>query len=127
MGGAAIGWGRSRARVGRRLTGLGYPPEVREVLNSAERCLACGRPLRYLPDKDARRNRGYCSMACYRAKPPRMVAAERMLGEPIREAILDRLNRGQTIEAVANQLGVRKQALYRWLDLLGIRRRCVWE
>jgi len=66
-------------------------------------------------------------MACYRAKPPRMVAAERMLGEPIREAILDRLNRGQTIEAVANQLGVRKQALYKWLELLGIRRRCLWE
>lgn len=106
--------------------GAGYSPEVRAMLDETTDCLCCGKPLRYLR-KNGRRNRGYCSMACYRQKPPRMAYAERELGEPIREAIVGRLNRGQTTEAVAGQMGIRKDDLIRWLKFMGVRRVVRWE
>ncbi len=44
----------------------------------------------------------------------------------LRQWLMDQLNR-RTVEAVAALCGVRRQALYQWLDRLRVRRVVRWE
>lgn len=102
-----------------------YGPEIRMMLDEARRCLNCGALLKYL-DKNKRRNRGYCSLQCYYAKPPKLAYAERIYGKPARELLVELLNKHNNVVAVAGLLGVRKQALYAWMKRYGIRRLVRW-
>ena len=101
-------------------------PEIKAMLDETKVCLTCGTKLKYL-DKNKRRNRGYCSLVCYFAKPPHMAYAERVYGKPIRQVILDLLNKNNNITATAQLLGVRKGTMFAWIRRLGIRRKVLWE
>lgn len=100
--------------------------EISRMMAETETCLCCGKRLKYLEQKDARRNRGYCSQRCYYTKPPKMAYAERVWGRPIAELICDLLN-NHTVEATAHLLGVEKWTLHQWIKKLGIRRVVRWE
>lgn len=90
-------------------------------------CRNCGCSLRYNPAKHVRRqSTRYCSLACMRAKPPKMWEAEQAWGKRADEIILECLGRGMSLTAVAGVMGVRRKALYRWLEILGIRRETRW-
>jgi DNA invertase Pin-like site-specific DNA recombinase len=99
---------------------------IREMINNAECCLNCGKKLSYLQRKEGRRNGGYCSMFCLSVKPQKMAYAEKVYGKQAKELILEMLNNGATVTATAGRLGVNKQALYQWLDKLGIKKKVVW-
>lgn len=103
-----------------------YGPEVRRLMDEAKHCLNCGARLGYL-DKNKRRNRGYCSLECYYAKPPKLAYAERVYGKAGKQLLLELLNRHKNVNAVAELLGVRKQALYGWMRRYQIRRVVRWE
>lgn len=97
-------------------------PRISAMLDATEHCLHCGKPLKYLADKDARRNRGYCCYDHYLARPPRLAFACKTYGLPPAELLCSLLNTGATVDTVAGLLGVNKQALYAWMDKYGIRR-----
>ena len=99
-----------------------YGGEIIEMMNNAQHCLNCGARLRYLPNKENRRNRGYCSMACYNACPPKMAYISLMSGKPAREAILDKLNACASHNVAAGLLGIGKPQLYAYMKKLGIKK-----
>lgn len=104
-----------------------YGPEVQHMLDTTETCLTCGTKLSYIPSKDRRRNRGYCCQDHYYAKPPKLAYLEYEFKKPAREVILDHLNRGLTVTAVAELMGVGKCNFYKWLHKLNIRQVTVWK
>ena len=94
------------------------------TLPATGRCHACGASLRYLRDHP----RYYCCLACMHRVPPRLAAAMAEYGADDPRDLLLRILRGTgTIDAAAGLLGVRKQALYGWIQTHGIRRTVVWE
>lgn len=101
-------------------------PEVRQMMADTKHCLYCGIPLKHNQCKDGRRNRGYCSLVHYYAKPPKMAYAEKAWGKPIKTVMVELLNR-HTAEATAQLLGVQKMTLYQWIRKLGLRRVTRWE
>lgn len=103
-----------------------YGPEIKQMMDEAEYCLNCGAKLKYLPEKQKRRNRGYCSLECYFAKPPKVAYLERVYGKPVREVILDLLNRLDNVTAVAELCGMGKSNFYRLLRKYNIRRVVKW-
>ena len=102
-----------------------YGPEIRAMMDSAERCLNCGKPLRYT-DKNKRRNRGYCSLACYFAKPPKLAYLEQEYGKPARDVILELLNSRDNATIVAELVGMGKANFFKTLKKLGIKRIVKW-
>lgn len=103
-----------------------YDKGIVKMMDEATHCLCCGKYLRYIANKDKRRNRGYCCLQHYYAKPPKMVYAEREYGRPVREVILEFLNTGHTVQATANLMGIEKPNFYEWLKKLGIKRSVIW-
>lgn len=103
-----------------------YSPEVEQMMAEAARCLNCNHPLKYRHRHGGRRNRGYCCLACFYAKPPKMAYAERKWGKPIRILLVELLNQ-HTAEATAGLLGVAKYTLYQWIKAQGLRRVTRWE
>lgn len=104
-----------------------YPPEVREMMDNATHCLTCGKKLDSLQRKEARRNRGYCSMRCYVELPPKLSYAVRMSGKKPEHLISDTLNRTQNVTTAAELLGITKVNLYAWMRKFRIRRVVRWE
>lgn len=102
-----------------------YGPEIRKMLDEAEYCLNCGIKLKYL-DKNKSRNRGYCSLQCYYAKPPKVALLEKEYGKPAREVILELLNRLDNVTAVAQLCGMGKSNFYSVLKKYNIRRVVKW-
>lgn len=102
-----------------------YGPEIRAMMDAADRCLNCGKLLKYT-DKNKRRNRGYCSLACYFAKPPKLAYLELEYKKPAREVILELLNRLDNVAAVAELVGMGKPNFYKTLRKLGVRRVVKW-
>lgn len=100
---------------------------IRQMLEQTQTCLNCGKKLRFLPDKDARRNKGYCSKFCLFEKPPKMAYIEKAYGKPVKEVIIEILNSGATITATAERLGVGRVRLWEWLDKLKIKKKVVWS
>jgi len=103
-----------------------YPVEVQKMINEATHCLTCGKKLSYLPSKDGRRNRGYCSSSCLSANPPKMAYIQKLHGKSARNVILEMLNNGASLATTAALLGVNRQALYAWLSKLDIKKKVVW-
>lgn len=99
--------------------------EITQMMDKATHCLCCGKLLRYL-DKQKRRNRGYCSLACYYQKTPKMVYAEKKWGKPIRQIITELLNQTDNVNATAHLLGVEKPQFYSWLKKLNIQRKVMY-
>ncbi len=65
----------------------------------------------------------YCSPACaQQARVPKRIAALAITGPDPKAWMLERLNRGVTHEALAQQLNMHRQALYAWWQDLGIRK-----
>ena len=100
---------------------------IRQMLESTQICLNCGTKLKFLPDKNTRRNRGYCSKSCLLGKPPKMAYIEKTYRKPVKEVILDQLNRGASVTATAGLLGLDRVRLHEWLDKLGIKKKVVWS
>lgn len=99
---------------------------IRQMLESTETCLNCGRELKFLPDKGKRRNRGYCSRECLLDKPPKMAYIEKAYGEPIKDVIVETLNRSESITVASEMLGIGRVRLHEWLNKLKIKKRVVW-
>lgn len=52
---------------------------------------------------------------------------ELRFGAPLRQVLLDALNRGGSIEAAADELSVSRQTVYGWISEFNLVRRAVWE
>jgi len=87
-------------------------------------CLNCGRRLER--GHGFKRTRGYCGWDCYRMKPPKMAYVEHEYNKPVREVVIDSLNRCST-EVAADLLGISRFALYQWIDKLNIQRKVIWQ
>ena len=103
-----------------------YPPEVQHMMAEATNCLNCGAALGYNQRKEGRRNRGFCSLFCFYAKPPKMAYAEKEYQLPIKDVIMKMLNNGATVTATADRLGIGKPQFYKWMDKLNIKKKVVW-
>ena len=95
------------------------------MLDETEHCLNCGVKLKWT-DKNKRRNRGYCSLECYYAKPPKVAWLEREYGKPAREVILELLNKLDNVSAVAQLCGMGRSNFYAVLRRFNIRRVVKW-
>ena len=86
-------------------------------------CATCGRRLKYLPRKDARHNKAYCSRRCYLTCPPKLAAAVAAWdADDPRTLLLTLLNSGRSMHCVAALLGVHRQALLTWMQIYRIAR-----
>lgn len=103
-----------------------HPSEVQEIVENATHCLNCGKKLSYSERKQGRRNRGFCSNACYLARPPKMIYVEKEYGKPIKQVILEMLNNGTNHNAIAGSLGIGKPQLYNWMEKLDIKKKVVY-
>ena len=103
-----------------------YDDEIIAMMDRAKNCLCCNTPLKYLPHKEKRRNRGYCSLKCYYDKPPKLAYAEKQWGMPAREMLVHLLNR-HPVYVVAEMIGVGKPQLYKYIEKFGLQRRVRWE
>ena len=56
-----------------------------------------------------------------------MAYAEKVFGRPIKVVLLEMLNNGATHEAISGRLGINKQALYHWIDLVGIKKKVLYQ
>lgn len=74
-----------------------------------------------------KKSQTYCSYKCYQEKTPKMIEAEKNLGKPIKEAMLEILNSSKNITHTAHSLGIDKPQLYRWMDKFGIKKVLYWE
>nr|PZN44812.1 MAG: hypothetical protein DIU70_01915 [Bacillota bacterium] len=98
--------------------------EIAAMIDSTRHCLHCGRPLKYLPDKDKRRNRGYCCLEHFYARPPRLAWACKVWGfdDPAKVLVyLLNLTGGSTTRT-ADLLGTTRQTVLRWIRQYRIRR-----
>ncbi|MFC4768717.1 hypothetical protein [Effusibacillus consociatus] len=99
---------------------------IRQMLLESKNCLNCG--TRLPRGHGYKRKQGYCSADCYQAKPPKMALLEKIHGKPIREIVVEELNRNHTsMDVVAQLLGIQKFALYQWIKKLRIRQVVRWE
>lgn len=103
-----------------------HEPHIIKMLDETKVCLCCGKILKYLPDKDKRRNRGYCSLACYYKLLPKLAYACKEYGMKPRELIIYLLNR-HTATATAGLLGVGKPQLYEYIKKYHIRKKVIYE
>jgi transposase-like protein len=103
-----------------------YSEEIQIMMADTLNCLNCGSVLGYNQRKEGRRNRGYCSMFCYSAKPPKMAYAEKEFGKTAKEIILEMLNNGSSVVFVADRLGIGKPQFYKWMDKLHIKKKVVY-
>lgn len=103
-----------------------YGKNIIELMNKTTHCLNCGKKLRYL-DKEKRRNRGYCSLSCYYAKPVKAAYIEQEYGKPLQEVVVELLNKNDNVTLTAQLLGLNKERLYNYLRKYNIRRRVQWE
>lgn len=103
-----------------------YSPEIVRMMDETNICLCCGQQLKYL-DKEKRRNRGYCSLKCFYDKPARYAYIEKLYSMSVKEFIIKELNRTDSVEVVANLIGVNKQSLYKYIQKHMIRRTVRWK
>lgn len=79
------------------------------ILTPTGRCYGCDRNLKYANrGRGKKEKRYYCSVACMRHRPPKMVLAEQAWGKPFESLALRHLNDGGTLEALAGMCGVHK-------------------
>jgi len=104
-----------------------YTLEIQRMIEATEVCLSCGKPLKYLEERSARRHRGYCCRKCFMDRPPKRAFIETEKGKPLREVLLEMLNEGMTIEEASGLLGVSRELFYKWLQQLKIKRKIVWR
>ena len=79
--------------------------EIKRMLLNSKRCLNCGGRI----DGD----QAYCCNDCYLTKPPKMAYIEQQYGTPIREFMLNLLNRFPE-NYVADYLGITPWTLHKW-------------
>lgn len=104
-----------------------FGDEVVHMMDNTEVCLNCGIPLKYHPNKEKRRNRGYCCLDCYYTKPPKFAYVEYVIGVPVLDYILQELDRCDNITKVAELLGVTRQTLTKFLTKHHIIRTVQWR
>lgn len=73
-------------------------------------CKTCGK--QFPPPYDKKRKQEYCSKSCARTK----------IDKPIREEIVDLLNRNQDIKITAELLGISRDSLYNWIETYEIKK-----
>ena len=89
-----------------------------------KRCPSCGN---LVPrGRGFKSDRRYCNYACYRNKTPKMVEVEEQFGKPLKEVIIETLNRTDSPTVTAELLGTYKAQLYQWMEKLGIRKVSYW-
>lgn len=96
------------------------------ILPETGRCYTCGVNLGYV-GATKRGAKYYCSLSCMRRRPPKMVLVEMKWGESFASLALNHLNRGGTVQALADMCGVHKQAVTKWLKMLGIEKHVIWK
>jgi transposase-like protein len=102
-------------------------PEVRQMMDEATYCLYCGVKLSEAKQKEKRRNRGYCCLSHYYALPPKLAYVAFAYEMKPEKVIVSLLNKTNNLTVTASLLGVNKQALYSWIEKLGIKRVTRWE
>jgi len=96
------------------------------VLEYTGRCRACGRDVSEQVRAEGQ-IRFYCSQECMWRRPPKMVLAEEAWGRSFAELALEHLNRGGTLNSLADMCGVHRQAVYSWLERVGVVRHVEWR
>lgn len=104
-----------------------HEKEIRRMLETTTVCLNCGKKLNYLPDKESRRNRGYCSRKCFLSKPPKIAYVEQSSQKSVREILTETLNKTQNVSVSAELVGVSRKQMYEWLEKLDIKRKIMWS
>lgn len=90
-----------------------------------KRCPACGK---VVPRGHGyKKSQQYCSYRCYQIMTPKMIKMQKELGQPIREVIVETLNRNHSVPVTSELLGIHKQQLYQWMDKLGIKKVLYYE
>jgi ribosomal protein L37E len=100
-------------------------PEIQKMMRDTRHCLNCNRSLPR--EHGFKIKQGYCSAACYYEKPPKMAWLEWQYGMPIRDIVVQTLNRSSTMNIVAELLGISKYTLYQWIEKLHIRQGTRWN
>ena len=72
-------------------------------------------------------DRRYCSYDCYRLKTPKMIETEITFNKPLKEVILEHLNKNNNLTVTADLLGTNRQQLRQWIEKLGINKVLYWE
>lgn len=98
---------------------------IRSMLHQTKHCLNCGRRLPC--GHGFRVKTGYCNAQCHFEKPPKMAYLENVYGKPIREIMIDLLNRSDTMEPVSGLMGVTRFTLYKWIKKLKIQQTVIWK
>ncbi len=102
-----------------------YDEYIIDMMDSTEHCLNCGVKLKYLLNKEKRRNRGYCSLDCYYKYPPKLAYACQEYGMKPRELLIHLLNQ-HTATATAGLIGVGKPQLYEYIRKYHIRKKVTY-
>lgn len=90
-----------------------------------KRCPACGK---VVPRGHGyKKSQQYCSYRCYQIMTPKMIKMQKELGQPIREVIVEHLNKNHNIPVTAEIIGISKVQLYQWIDKLGIKKVLYYE
>jgi hypothetical protein len=98
---------------------------IQSMLRETQNCLNCGNRLKR--GHGFKIKAGYCSSYCYLEKPPKMAYLEKEYGKPIREVMIDILNKSNTMEPVAGLMGIGKPTLYNWIKKLKIQQTVIWK
>lgn len=98
---------------------------IQQMLYETKHCLNCGTRLKR--GHGIKVKIGYCNTRCYYAKPSKMVYLEKVYGKPIRDIMIDMLNRSNTVEPVAGLMGISKMTLYQWIKKLNIQQTVTWK
>ena len=56
-----------------------------------------------------------------------MIETEKMFNKPLKEVILEHLNKNNNLTVTADLLGTNRQQLRQWIEKLGIKRVLYWE
>lgn len=90
-----------------------------------QRCPACGKVVPR--GRGFKSDRRYCNYVCYRKFPPSMVKVQETFGQPIKEVLLEHINKNKSPEITAGLLGINRSTLYQWMDKLGIKKVLYYE
>jgi transcriptional regulator with PAS, ATPase and Fis domain len=72
-------------------------------------------------------DRRYCSYDCYRLKTPNMVKVEAEFEKPVRDVIVEFLNKNQNVTITADLIGISKTELHKWIKKMKIKKVLYWE
>jgi len=108
-----------------RIDNYSARPEIIQMLTETKFCLTCRK--RLPQGHGHKRITGYCCEKHYYDKPPKMAYLEHIYGKPIKEIIIETLNKNNNVTVSAELLGVSKFTIFQWLKKLNINRHVEWR